>query len=33
MIVDAGKKRVAVTWYYVDDQRCIGNNIIEPYTY
>ena len=31
--VTSGKKRVAVTWYYVDDQRCIGNNIIEPYTY
>ena len=29
--VISGKKRVAVTWYYVDDQRCIGNNILQPY--
>ena len=29
--VTSGKKRVAVTWYYVDDQRCIGNNILQPY--
>lgn len=29
--VISGKKRVAVTWYHVDDQRCIGDNLIEPY--
>jgi len=29
--VISGKKRVAVTWYHVDDQRCIGDNMIEPF--